>query len=107
MMRRLVMLLAMTLVLVGVSAVSAHEDFRVIGTLTKVQGANIEVKNKEGKTASIRLDKQTVISQDKKKVDVTELKVGRSVVVDAYGDSEQDLLALEIRIVPAIAGRAK
>jgi hypothetical protein len=101
------MLLTMTLVRVGASAVSAHEDFRVIGTLMKVQSSSIDVKNKKGKTTSIRLDKQTAISQDKKKVDVTELKVGRSVVVDAYGDSEQDLLALEIRIVPAIAGRAK
>ena len=105
--RRLVMLLMMTMVLVGASVVSAHEDLRVIGTLMKVQNSNIEVKNKAGKTISIRLDKQTEISQDKKKVDVTELKVGRSLVVDAYGDSEQDLLALEIRIVPAIEGRAK
>ena len=78
--RRLVMLLMMTMVLVGASVVSAHEDFRVIGTLMRVQNSNIEVKNKEGKTTSIRLDKQTAISQDKKKVDVTELKVGRSVV---------------------------
>jgi hypothetical protein len=89
----------------GLGAAAAHEDLRVIGTLTKHQNSTIEVKARTGKTTAIRLDKQTVITQDKKKVDATELKVGRSVVVDAYGDSEADLLALEIRIVPAIAPR--
>jgi hypothetical protein len=38
----------------------------------------------------------------KKKVDVSELRVGQSVVVDAYGDSDKNLLALEVRIVPPI-----
>jgi len=36
-------------------------------------------------------------------VAASELKAGRSVVVDALGDSEADLLALEVKIVPAIA----
>jgi hypothetical protein len=54
---------------------------------------------------SVRLDKQTAISRDKKKVDVKELAPGQSVVVDAYGDTEDDSLALEIRIVPPIAAR--
>jgi hypothetical protein len=94
-------------ILLGAGQGFAHDDFRVIGTLTKHQASRIEVKNGEGKTISIRLDKQTVITQDKKKVDTTELKVGRSVVVHAYGDSldDADLLAIEIRIVPPIAPR--
>jgi hypothetical protein len=83
----------------------AHENFRVIGMLTKHQDSRIDVRNREGRTISLKLDKQTEVTQDKKKVDVAELKVGRSVVVDAYGDTEDDLLALEIRIVPAIAPR--
>jgi hypothetical protein len=55
----------------------------------------------------MRVDKQTVISRDKKKVDASELKAGLSVVVDAYGDSleDSDVLAIEIRIVPPIAAR--
>jgi len=84
--------------------VVAHEDFRVIGTLTKVDQSTISVRDKAAKTTSIRLNKQTEITRDKKKVEAAELKVGQSVVVDAYGDSEADLLALEIRIVPAISG---
>jgi hypothetical protein len=89
--------------LVGVAdPVSAHDDFRIIGTLEKHQGSTISVKKNTGRVVAIRIDKQTGISQDKKKVDATALKVGQSVVVDAYGDREDDSLALEIRIVPAI-----
>jgi hypothetical protein len=85
----------------------AHDNFRVIGTLTKHANSTIEVKTKEGRLTSMRLDKQTEISRDKKKVDAKELKPGLSVVVDAYGDSleDSDLLAVEIRIVPPIAAR--
>jgi hypothetical protein len=84
------------------SGVLAHEEFRVIGTISKQQPSMISVKTREGKIAAIRLDKQTAISRDKKKVTAAELKTGVTVVVDAYGDSEDDLLALEIRIVPPI-----
>lgn len=83
----------------------AHENFRVIGLLMKFQDAKIDVKANTGKVTSIRLDKQTLITRDKKKVDPQELKVGQSLVVDAYGDDDRDLLALEIRIVPPIAAR--
>lgn len=44
----------------------------------------------------------TKIVREGKSVGAEELKVGRSVVVDGYGDSEDDLLAIEIRIVPAL-----
>ena len=37
-----------------------------------------------------------------KQVPVSELKNGRSVVVQALGDDETDLLALEVRLVPDI-----
>ncbi len=82
--------------------VSAHEEFRIIGTLTRVQDRQIDVRTKDSKTIAVKLDKQTVVTRDKKKVAVTQLKNGQSVVVDALGDDESDLLALEVRIVPAI-----
>jgi hypothetical protein len=97
--------LFMMLTLVGTAIdVSAHDEFRIIGTLEKHQNSTIVVKKTAGNTVSIRLDKQTSITQDKKKVDVAALKVGQSLVVDAYGDFEDDSLAVEIRIVPPIRG---
>ena len=86
-------------------SLSAHDEFRIIGTVARYENSTLQVKNREGKTLSVRLDKQTVITRDKKKVPPTELKTGLSVVVDAYGDTEEDSLALEIRIVPPIAAR--
>ena len=104
-MRRTLTLMVAALLTLGVGYATAHENFRIIGTLTKHQGAMIEVKSRDTKTTAITLDKQTAITRDKKKVDPSELKPGLSVVVDAYGDSEEDLLALEIRIVPPIGPR--
>src|SRR5687767_12057847 len=102
--RRLTMLVLAVVVTLGADRLLAHENVRVIGSITKHKNSTIDVTNKDSKTLSIRLDKQTEITRDKKKVDVSELKVGQSVVVDAYGDNERDLLALEIRIVPPIRG---
>ncbi len=82
-----------------------HEDFRVIGTLTQAGATQIQVRDRDGKTLSIKIDKQTVIRKDRKEVDAVALTTGNSVVVDALGDSEADLLALEIRIVPPIGER--
>ena len=104
---RLVTLMLAAVFVVTAAYGFAHDNFRVIGTLTKHANSTIEVKTKEGRLTSMRLDRQTAISRDKKKVDAKELKPGQSVVVDAYGDSleDSDLLAVEIRIVPPIAAR--
>ena len=101
--RRLTMLILL-LGAVGIIPVSAHDDFRIIGTLEKHQDSMIAVKKNTGQTVSIKIDKQTAITQDNKKVDATALKVGQSLVVDAYGDREDDSLAITIRIVPPIRG---
>ncbi|HLG60259.1 MAG TPA: hypothetical protein VI485_33260 [Vicinamibacterales bacterium] len=104
MIRRLPVLL-LTLLFAGAAIpATVHDDFRIIGTLEKHQSSMIAVKKNTGQTVSIRVDKQTQVTQDRKKVDATALKVGQSVVVDAYGDREDDSLAIEIRIVPPIRG---
>ena len=82
---------------------SAHDEFRIIGTLMRVQEHQIDVKQKDSRTVSITVNSETLVTRDKKKVAVSELKKGGSVVVDALGDDLTDLLALEVRIVPDIA----
>jgi hypothetical protein len=83
----------------------AHEDFRVIGTLTQASDSQIQVRDRDGKTLSIKINKQTVIRKDRVEVEADVLTTGNSVVVDALGDTEADLVALEIRIVPPIDNR--
>lgn len=104
MIRRLTVLFVALVLAGGSVRLAAHDEFRIIGTLERHQNSTIAVKKNTGKSVSIRLDKQTAISQNNKKVDATALKVGQSLVVDAYGDTEEDSLALEIRIVPPIRG---
>ena len=101
-MRRRLTVAVLLMIIVGASHLWAHDDFRVIGTLMKHANSKIEVKKREGKTVSIRLDKQTAIVRDKTQVTPSELQLGQSLVVDAYGDTEDDSLAIEIRIVPPI-----
>ena len=95
----------LTIAVFVLSAVNAlaHDEFRIVGTISKVEKTQLQVTTTERKTYKIKLDSQTLISRDKKKVAADELKAGRTVVVDAIGDSEADLLALEVRLVPAIA----
>jgi hypothetical protein len=100
-------LLVLLLGAASVVPLSAHDEFRIIGTLERRQDSTIAVKKNTGTVVSIRIDKQTAITQDGKKVDSTALKAGQSLVVDAYGDTEDKSLALEIRIVPPIGRGAR
>ena len=102
-MRWLIALVITAVLMLGVAPLWAHDNFRVIGTISKLQPTKLDVTTKEAGTLSIAIDKQTVVWRDKKKVPASELKMGLSVVVDAYGDSDEDLLALDVTIVPPIA----
>ena len=80
---------------------TAHENYRIIGTITKVTAEKLDVKQtKDGKTISMFMDKTTKITRDKKPVKAAELKAGLSVVVDAHGDTMDDLDVVAVRIVP-------
>lgn len=86
----------------GVLPLVGHEDFRVVGVVTKVTAKTVDVKKKDGKVVAIEWNKQTIFTRDKTVVPSSALKVGLTVVVDATGDSEDELLAENIRIVPAV-----
>lgn len=77
----------------------AHEDMRVIGTISKQTGSTLEVKTKDGSISKITVDGNTSIMQDKTKADASALKVGTNVVVDGSGDHAAELQAISIRIV--------
>jgi hypothetical protein len=88
----------------GVASISAHDNYRIIGTVVKLSGTTLEVKQaKDGKTVDMEMTKTSRVTRDKKKVPPAELKAGTNVVVDARGDSILDLDIVEVRIVPAPA----
>lgn len=101
-MTMLTVLLALALLAGGAGDLAAHEKFRIVGTIASVKPAVIELLTKEGRKVWIGVDKKTVVTRDRRKVARTELKAGRTVVVDALGDDASDLVAREIKLVPAL-----
>jgi hypothetical protein len=104
-MRRLFIAATLCALIASSGALSAHDEFRIIGTISSYKGEVLTVKKKEGEVVGVRVDKQTLITKDKKKLTPADLTAGLTVVVDSYGDYEDESLALEIRIVPPIAAR--
>jgi len=100
--RRFMIAVGTVAMMLSVVPTWAHDDYRIIGTVLKVSAGTLDVKQtNDGKTISMKTDKETIVTRDKKKVSNAELRVGTNVVVDASGDSLQDLLVLEVKIVPA------
>jgi hypothetical protein len=100
---RLIMSIAVAIGIACSVPLIAHDEYRIIGTVTKITADQIDVKQvKDGKVIEIDINKQTKVTRDKKPATMNELKVGGSVVVEALGDSILDLTALEIRLVPTI-----
>ncbi len=99
--RRLMMLAILALTLAGARPVLAHGDFRIIGTIAAVTETKLDVKQtKDDKVVSMPIDKSVAVTRDGKAVAASELKVGLNVVVQAIGDSLDELEVMEIKIVP-------
>jgi hypothetical protein len=109
--RRVAAAAAFTLLL-SVAAV-AHEGHphRFLGTLSAVQGSQIEVKTTDGKTVVFTLDQKTVIQQGRAKADVKELKLGERIVISALPVAAGKVMTainVQMRVpVPAPAQAAK
>jgi hypothetical protein len=90
--------------LLATAAVSAyHDEYRIIGTVTKIAAGSVTVKQtKDGKVFTMKTDANTIVTRDKQKVKRSDIKVGGYVVVDALGDTIDDLLVLEVRLVPKL-----
>jgi hypothetical protein len=99
--RRLMMAAFLAILVAGSAPVAAHDDYRVVGTISKVTAKTLDVKQtKNGKTISMAMNDATIVTRNMKKVEASELKPGVSVVVDARGDSLKDLQVVEVRLVP-------
>ena len=105
MLRRMFIVGILAGLVLAVAPIGAHEQFRIIGTVTAKKAKDLSVKTKEGRTVSMTLDGYTRVTRDKKKVSLDEVKVGQSVVVDAIGDTMDDLTVMDVRIVPALTKR--
>jgi hypothetical protein len=91
---------ALSIALVGMAAgVAAHDGHvhKIMGTVMARDAKHIEVKTPSGENLSIAITAKTTATRDKRKVPLSEVQVGRRVVV-AIGNGEDPLMAGEIQV---------
>ena len=91
-------LAAVSLALIA-APTTAHEKFKIVGTVLKIHTAQLDVKAVDGATYEIDTTDATVVTRQFKKVPKGELKAGARVIVHALGHDMFDLEAVEVQLV--------
>ena len=95
-------ILAVLLGMIWLSALTlyAHEGkVHIMGTITASDASHIVVKDRDGKTHSLLLTKDTKYWRGKTAVTAKDLKVGERIVIDVIGEAG-NVIASEIRLGP-------
>ena len=93
-------LIAAVAALVLAGSLSAHEKFKIVGTVVNVKTDEVAVKAIDGATYEIDFPGTTVVTdKNHEKLDRAELKAGLKVVVMALGHDMFDLEAYEVQLV--------
>ena len=93
----LLMCLGAALVAPGVGVAHDGHVHKVMGTVTARDAKHIEVKTPSGENLSIAITSKTTATRDKRKAPLSEVRVGRRVVVE-IGNGEDPLKAGEIQV---------
>ena len=92
--------IAISLVVLAVVLASAHEKFKIVGSVVGLKNDEIAVKAIDGATYEIDMDESTPITdKNHKRIKGAKLVVGEKVVVQALGHDMFDLEAFEIQLV--------
>jgi hypothetical protein len=77
----------------------AHEGHmhKALGTVASINAEHVEIKTTDGKALTVVIDKKTVITRGKEKLDATALKVGERVSVD-YMEQKKTMIAHTIKL---------
>lgn len=86
------------LVLATTATLSAHEKFKIVGTIVKVQATQLDVKAVDGATYEIDMNEGTQVMRGLKKLPQSELRPGLRVTVDALGHDMFDLEAVLVTL---------
>jgi hypothetical protein len=105
--RRMILMLTAALAIATAWPSFAHVPIRVVGVVVSREKDQVTVKTIEGKTVSVYVPKDTKVTRDKKPVDASEIKAKVTIVVDGIGDSEEELVAYEVQLVPPIKAKKK
>jgi hypothetical protein len=107
-MKHLLAVFAILTALSWPAAALAHEGHthKALGTITSVQGEHVGIKTNDGKTITLMLDKKTVVTRGKDKVDASALQVGERVSVE-YMESKKMLMAQAIKLGTTQTAKSK
>lgn len=102
--------LAGTIAVVGLlawsPALDAHpgHEHKIMGTVTMAAADHVMLKDKDGKDATVVIDKNTKFVRSKKAMKAADMRVGMRVVITAVTDEDDDKsIAKVIELGPAPA----
>jgi len=101
-----VTVMMLTLVLPGVARAHEGHLHKALGTIASVQGEHVAIKTTDGKSVTVMLDKQTLVTRGKDKLDATALKVGTRVSVD-YMEENKMLMARAVKLATTAAAKGQ
>jgi len=94
--------------LLAASPLFAHGDAtHLMGTVTSIDAKTVTIKDKDGKSINVMLDKTTKYLKDKKAAVKDDMKVGTRVVIDAKMDEKMKMYDAEEIQIGAAAADAK
>jgi len=79
-------------ILMSAVVLLAHGDAtHIMGTVTAIQGDHVTVKQQDGKSEMVMLEKTTKYLNGKKEAKKADIKVGMRVVIDAKMDEKMKM----------------
>jgi outer membrane lipoprotein SlyB len=90
--------------LMAPAVAGAHEGHmhKALGTVARVDGAQVVIKTTDGKSLTVMLDKNTAVTRGKEKLDATAIKAGERLSVD-YMEENKVLMAHAVKLATAQA----
>ncbi len=80
----------MTMALVGMAVAHPGHEHKIMGTVTMAAPDHVMLKDKDGKDATVSINKATKFLRAKKAMKVSDVKVGMRIVVTAVTDDNDD-----------------
>ena len=103
-MRKILIPIAIVAALLGAAPAFAHGEIPVVGVVKSISATTIEISMKDGETVKLAMDVNTRVMKDGERLGIGDLKIGQSVSAVGFGDSLEDLIALDVTISRAGKG---
>lgn len=80
----------MTMTLGGIAIAHPGHEHKIMGTVTMAAADHVMLKDKDGKDATVSINKDTKFLRAKKAMKASDVKVGMRIVVTAVTDDDDD-----------------